>query len=251
MSIFDESIQPSVLIFGIRISEPVTSITDLMSSAACYYFAFRIYQFRTEKNQMFYLAILYFLLMGTATFFGGILGHAFQHALTYSWKLPGWITSMVSVMCLERFVIFRLKKHIAHTFFRILNILNILEFLMLTSLTIYSMNFFIVEAHGTYGILLVVGGLELWNYLKRRCAVSLLMIRAVGMAIVTALVHLTRFSIDKWFNYLDIAHVLMIFTAYFFYRAVRKEFITNKSQKESDFQSSNHLITDAMSLFHH
>lgn len=251
MSIFEEVVQPSVLIFGIRISEPVTSLTDLMASAACFYFAYGIYKTRTEKNHLFYLAFLYFLLMGTATFLGGILGHAFQHQLAFSWKLPGWITSMVSVMCLERFVIFRLKKHLSLTFFKTLNILNIAEFLLLTTLTIYTMNFFIVEAHGTYGILLVVGGLELWNYLKKRCAVSLLMLRAVGMAIVTALIHLTRFSIDTWINYLDIAHVMMIFTAYFFYWAFRKEYKPDKSQKNSEFQSSKHWIADAIGLQHH
>jgi hypothetical protein len=186
--------------------------------------------------------------MGTATFLGGILGHAFQHALSFSWKLPGWITSMVSVMCLERFVIFRLKKHLSLPFFRILNILNIAEFLLLTLLTIYTMNFFIVEAHGTYGILMVVGGLEFWNFLNRRCSVSLLMLRAVGMAIVTALIHLTRFSINKWFNYLDIAHVLMIFTACFFYRAIRKEFKPDNGEMLYDVQSSNQVMANVMDL---
>jgi hypothetical protein len=251
MTIFEEIVQPSVLIFGIRISEPVTSLTDIMASAACFYFAYSIYQFRTERNQLFYLAFLYFLLMGAATFFGGVLGHAFQHRLTLPWKLPGWITSMVSVMCLERFVIFRLKKNFSPAFFRILNILNIVEFLLLTSLTIYTLNFFIVEAHGTYGILFVVGGLELWNYLKTKGATSLLMLRAVSMAIVTALIHLTRFSIDEWFNYADIAHVLMIFTAYFFYRAVRKKLTPGKNPKDKDLHSTNHLVTDAIDFQHH
>lgn len=251
MSIFKEVVQPSVLIFGIRISEPVTSLTDLMASAACFYFAYGIYKTRTEKNHLFYLAFLYFLLMGTATFLGGILGHAFQHNLSFSWKLPGWITSMVSVMCLERFVIFRLKKHLSYSLFSMLNILNLAEFLLLTVFTIYTMNFFIVEAHGTYGILIVVGGLELWNYVRSKCIVSLLMLRAVGMAILTALIHLTRFSIDVWFNHLDLSHVLMIFTAYFFFRAIQKELSKDNNKTHSEVQSSKHTIADMIDFQNH
>ncbi|GIV30231.1 MAG: hypothetical protein KatS3mg028_1297 [Bacteroidia bacterium] len=128
---------------------------------------------------------------------------------------------MASVVMLERYVIFSLRQQIGEKMFRLLNYLNITEFFALLIVTLITMNFFIVEAHGTYGVLFVTGGLKMWDYIRNQSQASFKMLKAVGWAVLTSVVHLTKFSISPWFNYLDISHILMSVTSWYFYQAVR------------------------------
>ncbi|HEX3009960.1 MAG TPA: hypothetical protein VHO90_20330, partial [Bacteroidales bacterium] len=92
--------QPSVYIWGVRIDEPVTSLTALMIAAVCLFAFVRLGKLDKSKS-VFYLRY-YFLIMAAATANGGIIGHAFLSHLSFAWKLIGWILSMVSVMLIER-----------------------------------------------------------------------------------------------------------------------------------------------------
>ncbi len=228
ISVFKEVHQPSVEIWGIKILEPITSLTDIMVSCVCFYAAYRIYrEFHSLSKKdkylhtLYILSVMYFLLMALATLLGGILGHAFLYLYGFRQKLFGWIISMASVVMLERYVIFSLRQQIGERIFRLLNYLNVMEFFVLLVVTLITLNFFIVEAHGSYGILFVTGGLELWDYIRRRSQTSLKMLKAVAWAVLTSIVHLTKFSVSPWFNYLDISHILMCITAWYFYNAVK------------------------------
>ena len=55
-----------------------------------------------QRSQVQGLFKYYFLSMSLATFLGGVLGHALLHYVPFYLKLPGWITSMLSVALLER-----------------------------------------------------------------------------------------------------------------------------------------------------
>jgi hypothetical protein len=99
--------QPSVFIDGIRIDEPVTSITDILVSVVCFYSLFKLKEPSEDDlvRTVRYYFRRYFLLMGISTFYGGCIGHAFLYMLSFSWKLPGWLLSMISMNFLERAMI--------------------------------------------------------------------------------------------------------------------------------------------------
>ncbi len=66
----------TIYIAGIRIDEPIVTLTDLIVSFLCLYFFYRI-QKSGKKEKVFLYFKIYFLNMGIATLLGGLIGHAF------------------------------------------------------------------------------------------------------------------------------------------------------------------------------
>ena len=212
--------QPSIFIYGLRIDEPVTTITDLFISAVCFYAYFRLTKL-AERQKLHQFLRFYFLSIGIATFIGGIIGHGFIYLFSFPWKLPGWLTSMLSVALIERASIEHARKLISPRLARTLAGLNILELLTFMTLTFTYLNFFFVEVHTTYGLLIVVASLNIYIYYRIRSQGSKLFLIAVGFSAIGALIFMNKWSIHMWFNYLDLSHVLLTISAIFFYKGSR------------------------------
>jgi hypothetical protein len=202
---------------GLVIQEPVTTLTDLLVSFVC------LFAFSNIKplNKSLTLLKFYFLTMAIATAYGGIIGHAFLDYLSFGWKVPGWLVSMVSVGLIERAAIYHAQLLLSKRTGNLFIILNTIELVTLIIIVLITVNFFFVEAHAAYGLLLVVFLFEAFNYSKTKAKSSKIMMVAVGISAVAALVHLTGFTIHKWFNHLDLSHVLMSVAAYVFYHAAK------------------------------
>ncbi|MCG8411793.1 MAG: hypothetical protein MI739_10975 [Bacteroidales bacterium] len=234
--------QPSVFVFGLRIDEPVTTITDLMVSFVCFYAFYKLNKIEVRNKVHLYLRY-YFLSMGVATAIGGIVGHGFLYLfnsqwqtpegfvnvmgqifgkdlmkdIANPWKLPAWLTSMFSIALVERAAIEYarplINKHVG-SFFAWLNIIELVIFVTITFLTL---NFFFVEVHSAYGLLLVVSSFNLYVYIKTKKRGSKLFLVAVGFSALGALFFMNQWGICPWFNHFDISHVLMTFSAMYFY----------------------------------
>jgi hypothetical protein len=213
--------QPSVFVFGVRIDEPVTSLTALMISGVCLYAFIKLSRIQVQHKTNLYLRY-YFLIMSVATANGGIIGHAFLFHFSFAWKLIGWILSMVSIMLIERASIEYTSSQIPERFSRVLKWINLLELTFFIVITCVTLNFFFVEAHTTYGLLIVVASLHLFVYRKTKSNGSRLFLIAVGIAAISAIIFMNKWGISKWFNHNDISHVLLTITAWFFYLGGKK-----------------------------
>lgn len=209
--------QPSIFPFGIRIDEPVTTLTDLLVSAVCFY-AFWGIRKKMREGQFKTYTQYYFLSMGIATLIGGIIGHGFLYAFSFAWKLPGWITSMLSITLVERAAIYKAGDFLSDKMNRFLSILNVVELLIFMGLAFYTLNFLYVEIHSAYGLLGVVATLSFFIYRKTRNRGSRLYLQAVGFAAAAAFFFTVKWSPHLWFNYIDLSHVLMAISAWFFYK---------------------------------
>ena len=78
----------TIVLFGIRIDEPIVTLTDLIVSVSCFIFAYKIHH-KNGSEKVFTYFKLYFLIMGIATALGGLIGHAFLYQFNFYWKLPG------------------------------------------------------------------------------------------------------------------------------------------------------------------
>ncbi|MEJ0029375.1 MAG: hypothetical protein WDO15_02940 [Bacteroidota bacterium] len=205
---------------GVRIDEPITTLTDLLVSAVCFVAFFRLKsQNRPGYTQLYFR--YYFLLMAIGTMLGGLLGHAFLYALGFGWKLPGWIVSMLSVTLIERSSVERAKPLIKTSVGDFFLALNIVELLVIMTTTMWTLDFKWVEFHSGYGLLGVVLPFHLYTWYRARDKGSLLIIIAVIVASCAALVFMNKLSIHEWFNYLDISHTIMAIGAYIFYRGAK------------------------------
>lgn len=156
--------------------------------------------------------------MSIATFIGGVIGHGFLYALSFPWKLPGWIMSMLSVAMIERSSIERVKPLIDPQIAVFFLGLNIVELLTVVTITMSTLNFKWVEFHSGYGLLGVVLPFHAYTWYKTRDKGSFVIIIAVLVSSCAALIFMNKISLHEWFNYLDISHILMAIGAYVFYR---------------------------------
>jgi hypothetical protein len=211
----------TIYIAGLRIDEPIVTLTDLLVSFLCLYFFYKI-QKSGKKNKVFIYFKIYFLNMGIATLLGGIIGHAFFYNFSFYWKLPGWIMSMISIMFVERAAIEHTRIWLTDSIIKVFRVINILEFLIFLSLTIFTLNFFFVEFHSGYGLMFVVLSLEGFLFWKIKNIAGKYMLIGVGFAAVAALFFMNKISPHQWFNYLSISHILMAIAATFFYMGTLK-----------------------------
>ncbi len=214
-------IQPSVEILGIRIDEPVTTLTDLAVAAVCFYASYKLFGWK-EKDKVFFYLKYYFLTMGLATTMGGIFGHGFLYLFSFSWKLPGWLMSMFSVMLIERASIEHISPLITKRLARNFKIINFTELCTFVIITYSTLNFFFVEVHTAYGLLFVVASLQVFNFYKTKDTSSRYFLIAVAISAIAAFFFMNKISINIWFNHADLSHTIMTIGAYFFYKAAKE-----------------------------
>lgn len=213
--------QPSIDVFGIRLDEPVTTATDLIVSAVCLYAFYKLNSIPI-KNKVHWNLKYYFLSMGLATLIGGVIGHGFLYLFSFAWKLPGWLTSMFSIALLERASIMYAKPLInpkVGNFFAWMNLIELTTFVIVTFTTL---NFFFVEVHSAYGLLIIVTSFNFVVYRNRKSEASKLFLIAVGVSAFSALIFMNELGISKWFNHFDISHILMSISAFIFYKGSLK-----------------------------
>jgi len=206
----------TINLLGIRIDEPIVTLTDLLVSVLCFIYAYKIHKSGKSEKVFLYFKI-YFFTMGLATFFGGIIGHAFLYLFSFYWKLPGWIMSMISIMFVERAAIEHTRIFLKPAVVKVLGVINIIEFITFLTLTITTLDFFYVEFHSGYGLMFVLLSLEGFLFLKTKNAAGKYMLAGVGFAALAAVFFMLKISPHFWFDYLCVAHVLMAIAATFFY----------------------------------
>ncbi len=220
---------PSIEVFGLLILEPVTTLTDLLVSAICFYSFVQLYTGKRKENYI-KLFTWFFFSMGLATAIGGLIGHAFIYALSFPWKLPGWFFSMFSIALLERASIKFAKPLLNRRLSMFLDWANIVELIIFIALTFTSLNFFFVEVHSTYGLLIVNTPLHIFIYSRTKNEGSKLMLIAISCAMAAAIIFMNEIAISKWFNHFDISHTFMALGVYFFYRASLKLTLKEESK---------------------
>jgi len=209
-------VNTSVNLFGIRIDEPVATLTDVIVASVCFYAFYHLHRKHLPGRSQMYFKY-YFLLMGVATFLGGVIGHGFLYGLSFGWKLPGWITSMVSVAMVERSAIAHARPLIKPGLSKFFLYFNLVELLTIMTITMTTLNFKWVEVHSGYGLLVIVSAFHLYTYLKTKDKGSLTILKAVAITCIGSGFFIFRISFSKWFNYIDISHVFLAIAAYVFY----------------------------------
>lgn len=209
--------QPSIELFGVTIMEPMVTFTDLWITAVCVYAFVKLVRLNKPGKVHQYMR-WYFLIMGFATFLGGVLGHAFQYALGLEWKLPGWLISMIAVMVIERASIMHAKPIINKFFSNFLEVANIIELITFAIITFITLNFFYIKVHSAYGLGIVVLPIHFLVFWQTRNRGSQYFVLTVLFTTLAAFFYTSEIGFGIWFNHLDIAHTIMAISMYFFYK---------------------------------
>ncbi len=209
--------QPSVYPFGIRIDEPMGTLTDVIVALVCFFAFYQLNKRNLPGRSQLYFRY-YFLLMGIATLSGGLIGHGFLYALHFGWKLPGWVIGMISVALVERSAIAHASPLIRNRIGKFFFVVNLIELLAIISVTMTTLDFTWVQLHSGYGLLAIVATFHGYTYYRTGDKGSLVIIAGVAITAIASFVFVNKLSIHTWYNYLDISHTLLAIAAYVMYR---------------------------------
>ena len=184
----------SVNFLGIRVDEPMTLLTGALIAGLCFLAFVRLNRIPGKLKLQRYFRF-YFLILGSGSLLAALLGHGLYYRLSPAWKLPGWLTCMVSAAVIEQATILILgqsAKRKAVSLLGIQNILSLAVFLILTSVT---KNFNLVVVYITYSLFVVVGSMHLVIYSRSGARGSLWFMLALVIALTGNLVFLFQWNI--------------------------------------------------------
>lgn len=198
----------------------MTLLTGALIAALCFVAFVRLNRIPGKQKLQRYLKS-YFLIFGFGSLLAALLGHGFHYRLSPAWKLPGWLTCMVSAAVIEQATILILSQSDRNIRIRVLGIQNIVSLAVFMVLTSVTENFYFVVAYITYSLLIVMGSMHLVIFSRSGARGSLWFILALGVALTGNLVFLFQWNIHAWFNKMDFSHVLLAFSAWCFYRGAK------------------------------
>ena len=218
--------------FGVLIAEPTTAFTDFILAILCLFFYFRFSQSNRETG-LFYWK-LFFLFMGFSSLIGSIVHAIFEHHQTGAY-LTLWLTmqlfSGLSVYTAQLATIQSIP-NAKIPLYRSANasiLICRIQFAVFTIAAFLSQNFLVVVINTTVGFLMVlfIHALSGKKYGNRSAGWIAL---GITVSFLTAIVYTLKISVNDWFNFKDIAHVIIMISVCFIFYGVGLSF--NEQEKD-------------------
>jgi hypothetical protein len=210
---------PSISLGGLRIDEPITTLTDFLFAGVCLFAYFNTKEHSHLKGPNLYR--WFFLGTGISAFISALMGHAFLYRFGFGAKIIGWEANVIGASVAQFAAVYHTKQTIGETTFKRLLVVNYLEVIAAIVLTAVIFSFVVVEIHTAYGLLAMVTLLESMHYKKTGSVLSRNMIAGVGISVLAVLVHVFKLAASVWFNHLDLSHIIMCIAMYVMYRGVK------------------------------
>jgi hypothetical protein len=207
-------VHTEVSVGDILVYEPVTAITDWLITFACFLLAFRIV--RTKKNTPF---VLFFILQGTSTLFGGV-AHGFYYEFGLVMHQVAWIFAGLAVLALQ----WSLNAQMPTVSSRIsLNSVALLQFSVFAVFALQpSANFLPVAINSAVGLVFMVLPVAIYLKIRLHYQWTVFFFRGIGVLALAGLVNATGLHPHAWFNGNDLAHLIIIAAMFLFYQGVDK-----------------------------
>lgn len=212
-----QNFQPDISLYGLRIGEPVITLTALLISIVCGYCWWRLRKIQPASDAL-QLTRIFFMLMGISTLIGGLVGHAFLYTLPFEFKIPGWLLGMVAASALAQSSVARSSDLLRKNVKRLFTGANIGVFAVLLVFLLTTLWFPIVEIHSAFSLLLIVTALETYRLVKLHDPNSKYILIGISFAAAAALVHVLKWSLSEWFSFFDIGHLFLCGTMWMIMR---------------------------------
>jgi hypothetical protein len=210
-------LQPPIFLGDLRIGEPTTAITDFLVTAVCVYAYVKLGKSTEFASKKYFR--LYFLFLGLATFWGGLVTHALIYYLSTPWKVPGWIMSTWSVSWLA-WAMVEHHSELIKKWISIFKAIIVIELAAVMVITVYTVQFKWAGAHSAFGLFMIVTTLAGMSVYQKRDTGSRWMLYGIGIFLVSGITFSAKLSIHTWFNHVDLTHVFLSLAAWVIYRSV-------------------------------
>jgi hypothetical protein len=213
--IYTASYQPDIVLFGLRIGQPMMVLTDLLVAGVCLY-GWRVTPSKSPKALLFRL---FFLFTGLSLLLSAFLGHAFKYSLPREGVLPGWFFGILGVSAMEQSAIERTRHLYGEGIGKIFTWLNAAKAGAAFWFVSSTLWFPAVEIHAAAGMLLAVAPLETFLRIRTGDTGSKYILYGIGLLLLAVSVFIFKWILGPWMGYADIAHIIMSIAIWQFAKA--------------------------------
>jgi hypothetical protein len=162
----------------------------------------------------------YFLFLGLGALTGGLLGHAFLTRIAPGWKLISWIFTIFSVGFMIHAMIEMTRPLIRNSVRKLITTVNWLAMALAIYQTVWTVSFAPTTYYTIFGMLVVVGSLSLYFYLKTGSKGVVRFLFAVGLGMISAFIFSQGWGVSPWFTHNDICHLILTISTFVIYKGV-------------------------------
>jgi len=204
-------------LLGLTINEPFTWITNWMVAGFCFYFGHKLYHDLDKSKQKIYWA-LFFLLLGIASMIGGT-AHGFINYVGNTFHYIAWVFIGTSVFLAQ---IATLEVIRTSKYFSSLKFMVTVELIVMVSAVAFFQSFEAVRINSAIGLLGLVLPIQVYTYKKIAVQGHGLIVLGIISLSAPAIIHAGKISYNRWFNFNDLSHIVMIGCFYLIYLGVTK-----------------------------
>ena len=209
-------------LFGITITEPCTWLTNWAVAGFSFYFGHMLFHAKSGDKQAKYWS-MFFVFMGIASMTGGT-AHGFINYVGNNFHLAAWIFTGIAVFGAQLSALEIIKDA---RIYAPLKWFIIIELLVMTASVIIYQNFESVRINSALGLVGIVLPIQLYGYkflgMRRNGIIAIGIISNAVPALIAA----NKYSYNRWFNFNDVSHIVMIVCFYIIYRGAKKIAIKN------------------------
>ncbi len=207
-----------ITLFGFKLFEPVTILTNSFITIYCLFVYFRTLRFKHQISRhwgIFFLLMALSSLLASATH--GIHEQLGDTFLEVSWFLMNSV-SLVGIYFFYRatFIYSNLQKENSGQTY---NYGIVLWMISLLVITFFLNNFLLVKIHA--GIVLFYSLIVHYITFRNKHAGSGYIVAGIIISFMSIVVHSFKFSFGEWFNYKDISHVIVLISMIFLFKGVK------------------------------
>ena len=217
-------------LLGLTITEPFTWLTNWAVAAFSFYFGHMLFHSKSEDKQIKYWSI-FFLFMGLASITGGT-AHGFINYVGNNFHYAAWIFTGIAVFGAQLASLEVVKDA---RIYAPLRWFVIIEVVGMTISVLFFQSFESVRVNSAFGLLAIVLPNQIYGYkflgMRRNGIIAL----GILSNIAPAIIHAIKFSYNRWFNFNDISHVIMIGCFYIMYLGAKKTAIKDTARSAPSF----------------
>lgn len=232
MQPIDPILNPTIFLGSFEFREPVTTLTDFLTALVAWYAFYRLQTYRGEKPKHFILYKAYFLAFAIGMTSAAWFGHGLQAYVGPELKVIGWVMSAFAFLMFGMATTKEVETLLPKWLISGIRIWMVVQFSLMVSMMIYPVtrDFVLPQINSTLFLIFMILPMHLLNYWKTKNRGSLMILRAIAFGIIPGLVYNNQISLNRWFNYHDISHVLMAIYMFLIYMAIRELTGVNRNQ---------------------
>jgi hypothetical protein len=207
----DEILNPTVFIGNFEWREPITTLTDFLIGLVALAGFIKFHSYNKEKSVSLNYFKFYFLCFAIGMTSAAWFGHGLQAYVGPEFKRIGWVFGASGLLMFGLGSFVEIKDYVSRSLFLVLRSCFIGQYLFFIFLMLnpaYS-DFIYAQLSSAISLIAFILPLNIYKYVRSKSKGSLWIILTICYSIVPGLVYNKQLSINMWFNYHDISHVLM------------------------------------------